>query len=139
MRAYSPPSRRLAEELGCHRARVSRALKTASVLLGEHWIARLVRPRMYEINGTSGGPPCGGVRRRDASAKAIPRAERLDPGDVGADGLYQGMFAQRDPPERHMPVLIRRKESAGSGSGPNRSTRRENWFVKRPRARAVAA
>ena len=41
----------LAEELGCHRAQVSRALKTASVLFGEPWIGRLVRSVMYEFAG----------------------------------------------------------------------------------------
>ena len=70
----------LAEELGCHRARVSRALKTASVLFGEPWIERLVRPVMHEFAGRAAdrlAEACADGRRR---AKAIPRAERLDPG-----------------------------------------------------------
>ena len=41
----------LPEELGCHRASVSRGLKTASVLCGESWVERPVRPVMHEFAG----------------------------------------------------------------------------------------
>ena len=122
----------LAEELGRHRARVSRALKTASVLFGEPWIERLVRPVMHEFAGRAAdrlAEACANDARR---AKAIARAERLDPDDVTADGLYKRIFAEPDRPERRIPVFVRRKGRAGSGVVAARIDRDEggNWSVK---------
>ena len=34
----------LAEEIGCHRATVARAVRTITALFAEEWLARLVRP-----------------------------------------------------------------------------------------------
>ncbi len=122
----------LAEEIGCHRARVSRALKTASVLFGEAWIERLARPVMHEFAGRAAdrlAEACADERRR---AKAVPRAERLDPGDVAADRLYQRLFAEPDRPERREPVFVRWKGRAGSGVVAARIDRDDagNWSVK---------
>ena len=121
----------LAEELGCHRARVSRALKTASALFGESWIERLVRPVMHGFAGRAANrlaEACADEARR---AKAIARAERLEPGDVSADGLYQRLFAEPDRPERRQPVFVRWKGRAGSGVVAARIDRDEagNWSV----------
>ena len=122
----------LAEELGCHRARVSRALKTASVLFGEPWIERLVRPVMHEFAGRAAdrlAEACADEARR---AKGIPRAERVDPDDVKADELYSRLFAEPDRPERRKPVFVRWKGRAGSGAVAARIDRDEagNWSVK---------
>ena len=122
----------LAEELGCHRARVSRTLKTASVLFGEPWIERLVRPVMHGIAGRAAdrlAEACADETRR---AKAIPRAERLDPDDVTADGLYKRLFAEPDRPERRTPVFVRWKGRAGSGVVAARIDRDDagNWSVR---------
>ena len=122
----------LAEELGCHRARVSRGPKTASVLFGELWIERLVRPMMHEFAGRAAdrlAEACADETRR---AKAIPCAERLDTDDVTADGLYQRLFAEPDRPERRKPVFVRWKGRAGSGVVAARIDRDEagNWSVK---------
>ena len=122
----------LAEELGCHRARVSRALKTASVLFGEPWIERLVRPVMHEFAGRAAdrlAEACADEVRR---VKAIPRAELEDPDDVTADGLYKCLFAEPDRPERRKPVFVRWKGRAGSGVVAARIDRDEagNWSVK---------
>ena len=56
----------LAEEIGCHGARVSRALKTVSVLFGELWIERQVRPVMHEFAGRAAAswPPGSSATRR---------------------------------------------------------------------------
>ena len=121
----------LAEELGCHRARVSRALKTAAVLFGEPWVERLVRPVMHEFAGRAAdrlAEACADETRR---AKAIPRAERLDPDEATADGLYQRLFAEPDRPERRKPVFVRWKGRAGSGVVAARIDRDEtgNWSV----------
>ena len=121
----------LAEELGCHRARVSRALKTASVLFGEPWIERLVRPVMHEFAGRAAdrlAEACADEARRP---KAIPRAERMDPGDVTAADLYKRLFAEADRPERRKPVFVRWKGRAGSGVVAARVDRDEagNWSV----------
>ena len=43
----------LAAAMGCHRATVARAVRTATALLGEEWIARLVRPVMHQFTGRS--------------------------------------------------------------------------------------
>ena len=122
----------LAEELGCHRAGVSRALKTASVLFGELWIERLVRPMMHEFAGRAADRLAGACADETRRAKAIPRAERLDPDDVTADGLYQRLFAEPDRPERRKPVFVRWKGRAGSGVVAARIDRDEagNWSVK---------
>ena len=122
----------LAEELGCHRARVSRALKTASALFQETWIERLVRPVMHEFAGRAAdrlAEACADETRR---AEAIPRAERLDPGDVSADGLHKRLFAEADRPERRKPVFVRWKGRAGSGVVAARVDRDEagNWSVR---------
>ena len=121
----------LADELGCHRARVSRALKTGSVLFGECWIERLVRPVMHEFAGRAAdrlAEACADEARR---TKAIPRAERLDLGDVTADGLYRRLFGEPDRPERRKPVFVRWKGRAGSGVVAARIDRDEagNWSV----------
>ena len=76
-----PNQSALAVELGCHRARVSRALKTASVLLGETWIDRLVRPVMHEFAGRAAdrlAEACAEMRRVgltpcDGPSASIPR------------------------------------------------------------------
>ncbi len=122
----------LAEELGCHRAWVSRALKTASVLLGEAWIERLVRPVMHEFAGRAADRLAAACADETRRPKAIPRAERLDPGDVAADGLYQRLFAEADRPARREPVFVRWKGRAGSGVVAARIDRDEagNWSVK---------
>ena len=121
----------LAEELGCHRARVSRALKTASVLFGEPWIERLVRPVMHEFAGRAADRLAEASADETRRTKAIPRAERLDPGDVTADGLYRHLFAEPDRPERRKPVFVRWKGRAGGGAVAARIDRDEtgNWSV----------
>ena len=121
----------LAEELGSHRARVSRALKTASVLFGESWVERLVRPVMHGFSGRAAdrlAEACADEARR---GKAMARAERLDPAEVTADGLYQRLFAEADRPERRKPVFVRWKGRAGSGVVAARIDRDEagNWSV----------
>ena len=122
----------LAEELGCHRAKVSRALKTASVLFGEPWIERLVRPLMHEFAGRAADRLAEACADGMRGAKAIPRAERLDPEDVSADGLYKRLFAKPGRPERRTPVFVRWKGRAGSGVVAARIDRDEagNWSVK---------
>ena len=122
----------LAEELGCHRARVSRALKTASVLFGEPWIERLVRPVMHEFAGRAAdrlAEACADESRRE---RAIARAERLDAGNVTANGLYQRLFAEPARPERRKPLFVRWKGRAGSGVVAARIDRDEagSWSVK---------
>ena len=121
----------LAEELGFHRARVSRALKTASVVFAEPWIERLVRPVMHEFTGRGAdrlAEACADEARRP---NALPRAERLDPGEATADALYKRLFAEADRPERGRPVFVRWKGRAGSGVVAARIDRDEagNWSV----------
>ena len=122
----------LAEELGCHRARVSRALKTASVLFGEPWIEHLVRPLMHEFAGRAADRLAEACVDETRRAKAIPRAARLDPDGVTAEGLYKRLFAEPDRPERRTPVFVRWKGRAGSGVVAARIDRDEggNWSVK---------
>ena len=122
----------LAVELGCHRARVSRALKTASVLLGEGWIERLVRPVMHEFAGRAADRLAEACVDETRRTEAMRRAKSVDLGDVTAEGLYKLLFAEADQPERRKPAFVRWKGRAGSGVVAARIDRDEagNWSVK---------
>ena len=90
---------------------------------------RLVRPSMHEFAGRAADRLAAACADEARCAKAIARAERLDPGDVTADGLYRRLFAE---PERRKPVFVRWKGRAGSGVVAAGIDRDEagSWSVK---------
>lgn len=105
----------LAAELGCHRGTVSRAVRTASALFHDEWLARLVRPVMHEFSGRAADRIADayaeGTRRRAAKR----RAQALEPGQVPAEQLYDALFAPRKEPVRWRTVFTRRRIGSGGG------------------------
>ena len=87
----------LADSLGCHRGRVSRAVRNATVLFGEDWLARLVRPVLHELSGRSADRLAEACADPARKAKARQRGERLYPGQVSSDNLYKALFEGSDP------------------------------------------
>ena len=106
----------LADELGCHRATVSRGVRTAAALFAEEWLARLVRPVMHEFTGRSAERLAEAYAEGTRSAAARRRARRLEPGTVPALGLYDALFAGKEDPVHWETVFVRRKEGAGPGA-----------------------
>ena len=70
----------LAADLGCHRGTVSRAVRTATALLGERWIERLVRPVMHEFTGRSADRLADACVDEALRKTAKQRARGLRPG-----------------------------------------------------------
>ena len=105
----------LAAELGCHRGTVSRAVRTATALFAEEWLARLVRPVMHEFTGRSAdrlADAYAGGMRSQASRR---RAQEIEPGEVGALHLYEALYAPQGERDRWETVFVRRKGGAGGG------------------------
>jgi len=106
----------LAKELGCHRSTVSRGLHTVSVLLGERWIERLVRPVMHDLTGRSADRLVDACEDSARARTAKRRARQLTPGKVAASGLYGALFgtdARGSVPRDTM--FTRRTGRAGGG------------------------
>ena len=105
----------LARELGCHRATVSRAVRTAASLFAEEWLGRLVRPVMHEFTGRAADRLADAYAEGTRGHVARRRAAQLEPGSVGADRLYDLLFRE---PREEVPretVFVRRKGRAGGG------------------------
>lgn len=122
----------LAEALGCHRARISRGLKAASVLFGEPWIERLIRPIMHEIPGRAADRLAAAFADGERRAVAQARADRVDPRGMTPEGLYRALFAEADPGDRRPPYFVRWKGQAGSGTVAARIDRdgKGGWSVR---------
>ena len=105
----------LAAQLGCHRGTVSRAVRTATALFAEDWLARLVRPVMHEFTGRSADRLADVYAEGTRRQAARRRAKEMEPGDVGAHGLYDALFAVRGDRVRWQTVFVRRKGRAGGG------------------------
>ena len=104
----------LAAAMGCHRGTVSRAVRTAKVLLGEPWIERLVRPVMHQFAQRAAdrlADACADETRKKAAKR---RARTLQPG-VSAGSLYPHLFGNGDAPSERETVFVRRKGRAGGG------------------------
>ena len=104
----------LADQLGCHRGTVSRAVRTATALFGERWIERLVRPVMHQFTGRSAdrlADACIDKTRRDTAKQ---RARGLQPG-VPAASLWGLLFGGEVDETGAETVFTRRKGRAGGG------------------------
>ena len=104
----------LAAAMGCHRGTVSRAVRTVSVLLGEPWIERLVRPVMHEFTGRSADRLADACADKALRKAARHRAKDLRPGEP-AGSLYKQLFAGGARIVRRETVFVRRKGRAGGG------------------------
>ena len=103
----------LAAALGCHRGTVSRAVRTATALISEEWIDRLVRPVMHQFTGRSADRLADACADDDDKELAMLRAESLSPGQLGPQGLYDALFGK--PATLRETVFVRRKGRAGGG------------------------
>ena len=106
----------LADSLGCHRGRVSRAVRNATVLFGEDWLARLVRPVLHEFSGRSADRLAEACADPVRKAAAQRRGEGLHPGQVAADSLYKALFERGDPTSAGRQTVYQlRKGGASTG------------------------
>lgn len=105
----------LARELGCHRATVSRAVRTAASLFAEEWLGRLVRPVMHEFTGRAADRLADAYAEGTRAHVARRRATQLEPGSVGADQLYDMLFREPREEASRETVFVRRKGRAGGG------------------------
>ncbi|MCY3813083.1 MAG: ParB/RepB/Spo0J family partition protein [Gammaproteobacteria bacterium] len=105
----------LADELGCHRGTVARAVRTARALFEEEWLARLVAPVMHEFSGRAADRLADayaiGARRQAARR----RAAEIEPGTVSAQGLYDALYGGRSDGTRWRTVFVRRRGQGGGG------------------------
>jgi len=105
----------LADDLGCHRGTVSRAVRTATALFSETWLERLVYPVMHEFTGRSAdrlADACADIERRGDAEK---RAADLVPGYVSAKDLYEALFGESRGRRPRETVFERRRGRAGGG------------------------
>lgn len=104
----------LAAQLGCHRGTVSRAILTATSLLEEPWIERLVRPVMHQFSGRSADRLADACRDEARIDLAKQRARQLRPGQP-AETLYGLLFGDRSDVPGRETVFMRRKGRSGGG------------------------
>ena len=106
----------LANDLGCHRARISRGVRAATTLLGEDWLARLVLPVMHEFTGRSAFRLADALENPASRQRARRRAADLEPGTVPAHFLYEALLggdrAERRPRDT---MFVRHQGPAGQG------------------------
>ena len=103
----------LASALGCHRGTVSRAIRTASNLFGEAWIARLVRPVMHEFSVRAAERLAQALADGSARARAKRRALDIGPGTLPAAELHGALFGARET--RRETLYLRRGNNTGRG------------------------
>ena len=106
----------LADELGCHRGTVARAVRTARSLFAERWLERLVRPVMHEFTGRAADRLADAYAEGSRRAAARRRAGALEPGAVPADKLYDALFKERSAEATRETLFERRVGSAGRGA-----------------------
>ena len=105
----------LADEIGCHRGRVSRGLRNARVLFGEKWIEGLVRPVMHDFSGRSADRLAEALSDPDRRALAELRAQALAPGAVGAEGLHDALCGEKGRARRTETLFVQRRDGAAGG------------------------
>ena len=127
----------LANALGCHRGTVSRAVRAATLLLGERWIARLVRPVMHEFTGRSADRLAEALADDDRRAAARERAREIVTGTLSANQVYDALFGKRETARET--VYVQRGRSGGRGTVAARIERDATggWSVQvRPHERS---
>ena len=106
---------KLADEVGCHRGTVARAVRTATGLFGEEWIDRLVRPVMHEFTGRSADRLADALAESGPRRLARRRAGELTPGTVPAAELYDALLGARSAATAKQTVFVRRRGRGGGG------------------------
>ena len=122
----------LADEIGCHRGRVSRGLRNARVLFGEQWIERFVRPVMHDFSGRAADRLAEALSDPEQRAVAKRRATRLDPGALAANELYDALCGMRVGDDDRQTLFVRRRDRAGTGPVTARIQREADggWLVR---------
>ena len=131
----------LADDIGCHRARVSRALRCATVLFGDTWIERLVHPVMHEFSGRAAERLAEALAEPAARDIARRRAEKLVPGEVAAAELYNALCGRDRAEDAHLTVFERHRDPSGKGpvTALIERDREGGWLVRvRPHAQTPA-
>ncbi|MXY55914.1 MAG: ParB/RepB/Spo0J family partition protein [Gammaproteobacteria bacterium] len=82
----------LAADIGCSRNTVSRAIKSATALLDEAWIERLVYPVMHELTSRQAERLAAACEDATLKPEAMRRAKALTPGELPAIALYDALF-----------------------------------------------
>ena len=122
----------LADEIGCHRGTVSRAVRNATVLFGEDWLADLVRPVMHEFSARAAdrlAEACSDPVLREVARR---RAAQLRPDEVQANSLYNALVGEAARPDGSETMFLRRKSGAGTGPVTARIEREPDggWSVR---------
>ena len=122
----------LADQIGCHRAHVSRGLRNARVLFGEDWLARLVRPVMHDFSGRSADRLAEALSDPDLRADAKLRAQRLHPGAVAANELYNALCGAQVRGDGPQTMFVRHRDGGGAGPVTARIQREADggWLVR---------
>ena len=103
----------LAAAMGCHRATVARAVRTATALLGEEWIAHLVRPVMHQFTGRSADRLADALGDPVQRERAKQRAKSLAPGPLSAQRLANELLVK--PSVARETVYVRRARGRAGG------------------------
>ena len=107
----------LADQIGCHRGTVARAIRTINSLFAEEWLASLVRPVMHQFSGRAADRLADAYAEGSRRAAARRRAKRLEPGTVRADALFDALFrGERDRATTRETVFVRRVSTHSRGA-----------------------
>ena len=106
----------LAADIGCSRNTVSRAIKSATALLDEAWIERLVYPVMHELTSRQAERLASACEDGTLKPVAMRRAKALTPGELPATALYDALFGT-DGARTDRETLFERRKRRNRG-GP---------------------
>ena len=122
----------LADAIGCHRGRVSRAVRNATVLFGEGWLERLVRPNMHEFSGRSADRLAEALSDPELRVVAKRRAQRLDPGPMSPNQIYNALCGGNVSENDRETLFLRHKGGAATGPVAARIERETDggWLVR---------
>lgn len=129
----------LADEIGCHRGTVSRAVRNATVLFGDQWLARIVQPVMHDFSGRSADRLAEACADPDAYDRARRRAEHLVPGEVPANALHKVLFDENAPVGGRQTLYERRRDGTGPVTARIERQLDGGWLVRvRPHQQTLA-
>ena len=115
MPACSRTSRSLPTTSAATAGRCRGRCRTATVLFGEEWIDRLVRPVVHEFTGRSADRLADALVEAGSRRKARRRAAELTPGMVSAAELYEALLGERRAAAVRQTVFVRRRGRGGGG------------------------
>ena len=131
----------LADDIGCHRARVSRAVRNATVLFSEDWLEGLIRPRMHEFSGRAADRLAEALSDPELRVVAEQRARRLDPMLTSPNQIYNVLCGSNVGENDRQTLFLRHKGGAASGPVTAKIEREADggWFVRvRPHDQTAA-